>query len=274
MIPNFLLLFIYYLLITTSVIGYGTLFFKKDNDSFLYIGFKGLCGLFVLIIYSYLSHFLIAHNFGHNTFILFLGILCFIFNIKKKFNKKFIIILTLNFLIIFIGLLIFKTHDDFPYYHFAYSYYITQEPMIIGVGQFNHGFRTPSSIFYLNSLFYLPFIKYYSFYIPTLLILGFSNLIFFSNLSHHIKKNKINYLFFLSLLFFVFFNIFFYRVQEHGTDRSAQILISILLLQFLYFLDLDKNLKFRVDYIFVLLGIIISLKAFYVLYLIFVFQIS
>ena len=36
---------------------------------------------------------------------------------------------------------------------------------------------------------------------------------------------------------------------------------------------LDKNLKFRVDYIFVLLGIIISLKAFYVLYLIFVFPI-
>ena len=29
------------------------------------------------------------------------------------------------------------------------------------IGRFNHGFRTPSSIFYINSLFYLPFAEYY-----------------------------------------------------------------------------------------------------------------
>ena len=67
-----------------------------------------------------------------------------------------------------------KTHDDFHYYHFPYTYYITQHSLLIGVGQFNHGFRTPSSIFYLNSLFYLPLAKYYLFYVPTLLIMGFS----------------------------------------------------------------------------------------------------
>ena len=48
-----------------------------------------------------------------------------------------------------------------------------------------------------------------------------------------IKKNTdfINY---LSLLSLVFINIFFYRLAEHGTDRSAQILIFLL---FIYLLS-------------------------------------
>ena len=56
--------------------------------------------------------------------------------------------------ILVIALLATKTHDDFPYYHFPYTYYLTQENLIIGVGSLVHAFRTPSSIFYLNSLFY------------------------------------------------------------------------------------------------------------------------
>ena len=66
-----------------------------------------------------------------------------------------------------------KTHDDFHYYHLHVLYHPTF--IVDYVGQFNHGFRTPSSIFYLNSLFYLPLAKYYLFYVPTLLIMGFSN---------------------------------------------------------------------------------------------------
>ena len=270
MISDFLLLFSFYFLIMFSVIGYGSFFYRdKLEDILINFGFKGLVGFFVLIVYSYLSHFFIQHSFLHNTIILSLGIILFIFFQKKEFGNKFFWILIFNFIIIFAGLLIFKTHDDFPYYHFAYSYYITQEPILIGIGQFNHGFRTPSSIFYLNSLFYLPMIKYYSFYIATTLIFGFSNLIFLSNIYQHIKKQNINYLFYLSVLFLFLFNIFFYRIQEHGTDRSAQILISILLLQFFYFINFDKDTKYRISFILILMGLVISLKAFYVLYLIF-----
>ena len=69
------------------------------------------------------------------------------------------------------------------------------------------------------------------------------------------------------LLFFIFINIFFYRLQEHGTDRSAQILISILFIEILYLVTYLKNFKKHISNIFILLGIIISLKAFYVLYL-------
>ena len=77
----------------------------------------------------------------------------------------------------FISILLFKNHDDFTYYHFPYTYYLTQHSFFFGVGEFNHGFRTPSSIFYINSLFYLPFIEYYLFNVSQVLILGFANLI-------------------------------------------------------------------------------------------------
>ena len=132
---------------------------------------------------------------------------------------------------LFIGLLMYKTHDDFIYYHYPYTLSLIEFKKIFGVGNLEHGFRTPSSIFYLNSLFYLPFAKYYLFYVPTLLIMGFSNQILISRILKYFRNKKIDFIFFLSVCFFIFINIFFYRLQEHGTDRSAQILILILFLR-------------------------------------------
>ena len=63
--------------------------------------------------------------------------------------------------------------------------------------------------------------------------------------------------------------MFFYRLGEHGTDRSAQILVFILLYELINCLLYDKNnYNFKLNKIFLLLSIIISLKAFYVLYII------
>ena len=170
-------------------------------------------------------------------------------------------------LISFISLLIYKTHDDFHYYHFPYSYYLTEYPALIGIGQFNHGFRTPSSIFYFNSLIFLPAIKYFTFYISAILFLVFSNLILLSKIIEKFKEKDVNYISYLCLLFFIFINIFFYRLQEHGTDRSAQILILILLIYLISFINFETNYEDNIFKIFILLGLIISLKAFYLLYL-------
>ena len=163
----------------------------------------------------------------------------------------------------------YKTHDDFPYYHFPYTYYLTQSDLHIGVGNFGHGFRTSSSIFYLNSLFYLPLVKYYLFQLGAILIMGFSNLILLEKILLEIRRKNINYLTYLSLLSFVFINIFFYRIQEHGTDRSAQILIFILFIELISL----KNLKVLMDETFskiiIILALIISFKSFYILYSIF-----
>ncbi len=259
-----------YFTIILSLIGYSLAFksfFKKKTD--LEFEFCLLGAIFFWIVISLFTHFFISHNLIHNGVILILGIISFIimFNKNKKLIINYYTFILIIFVILIFGLLAAKTHDDFPYYHFPYIYYLTQENLIIGMGNLNHGFRTPSSLFYLNSLFYLPYIKYFSFNIGATLFFGISNLILIFKLVKDLKNKNYDFIFFLTLLSFLFINTFFYRISEHGTDRSAQILILIL------FIEIFSLLRKKIIYqnffskIFILLGLIISLKAFYVLYL-------
>ena len=66
-----------------------------------------------------------------------------------------------------------------------------------------------------------------------ILILGFSNLILIFKLKNDYHNKKYDFVFYLTFLSFLFINIFFYRIAEHGTDRSAQILILILFIEVL-----------------------------------------
>ena len=273
---NILIFSASYLLIVISVVGYGLLFnssFHSDKKK-INFGYAGILGLFVLIIYSYVSSFFISHSIIHNTAIITLGILFFIIKLKKnfRFNKYEYLIFFLIFLILYISALAYKTNEDFPYYHFNYTMLLTERPSLLGIGAFNHGFRTPSSLFYVNSLFYLPYVKFFSFHMAAILIMGFANFILLQKIKDFIKNNKFNFITYLSLLSFVFINIVFYRIAEHGTDRSAQILILIIIIELLLLINFfDPNqYKKKFRNILVLIGITLSLKAFYILYIVFV----
>ncbi len=273
---NFLIFFLSYLIILISILGYGSFFlsFENNKKDYFNLGHIGLIGIFFLIIYSYLSNILVPHSKTHNILFILVGIFAFFYFLKKDLNKyyfkKDFVYLSIIFFILFFSLLIKKNHDDFPYYHFAYTFNLTQESLNFGIGKFNHGFRTPSSIFYLNSLFYLPYVEYYLFNFSSVFIMGFSNLILLKKIfNSNFKKDKIVFLNYLALLSFIFINIFFYRISEHGTDRSAQILVLVLFICFLDFLHKKNYSKNDLIIIFVLFGIIISLKSFYFLYLLF-----
>ena len=263
---KYLFVFILYFVTIFSVIGYGKFFsdlFIKDKK--FNFGYYGIFGIFFLIFYSYVSHIFYPHSQTHNLIFILLGLIFFIYLLNKRVKEIFFT--SIIFLCLYISLLIIKTHDDFPYYHFGYSYYLTQNPLLIGIGQFNHGFRTQSSIFYLNSLFYLPIIKFYFFHLSALLFLGFANITFINKLLKNFKNKNIDYRDYFSLLSIIFINIFFYRIAEHGTDRSAQILVFLLIFEILYFIDGKVFNHIKLFKIFVLIGIIISLKAFYILYI-------
>ena len=275
---NALILIIYYFSILISILGYGIFFlgiFKKQLHSSNF-GYIGLFGIYILLIYSYLSNFILAHSELHNTLVLILGVILFIFRICKNYSKykKEFLLTILVFFLISSSIFLYKNHDDFPYYHFPYTYYLTQQSFYIGVGQFNHGFRTPSSIFYLNSLFYLPHAKFYLFHFSSIYILGFANIILLKKINSYFtylkfKKEKIDITNYLSMFSIIFINIFFYRIAEHGTDRSAQILIFILIIELLIFINLKKIKSIDLFNLYLLAALIISLKAFYILYAIF-----
>jgi len=269
---DFLLFFIFYLIIAISVLGYGLLLNSKLKiyNFELNIGLIGLLGVLFLIIYSYLSHyFSIIHTKEHNSILLTFGLISFIYyffkNKIKELNFFFIF-----FIIIFISFILYKTHDDFPYYHFPYTYYLTQNPFMLGIGNFTHGFRTPSSIFYLNSLFYLPIVNYYFFHMGAALFMGFSCISLFIDIKEKIKISNFDNIIIFKLLAFVFIFVFFYRLQEHGTDRSAQILILLLIGEIITLRNSYQNYYFNrlLIKVFILLSLIISLKAFFLIYLI------
>ena len=271
MFTNFYTYIFFYILIISSSMGYGlaiTSISKKLKIS-NNLGYIGLIGVLFLIIYAYVSSLFISHGQIHNLIILLLGVIFFLkfyfLNPKGEDWNYFFLI----FFILLIGAFIFKTHDDFPYYHFSYSHYLTENSIIFGIGQFNLGYRTPSSIFYLNSLFYLPFVKYFMFHMPAILIMGFSNLILLIKLKKNVSNHQINFVTYFTLLVFIFINIFFYRIAEHGTDKSAQILIFLLFIEILLLSNFKINISNQISKVYILIGLIISLKAFFILYGIF-----
>ena len=100
--------------------------------------------------------------------------------------------------------------------------------------------------------------------------MGFTVFIFLKIVENKLQLRKNDQYFFLSLFSLIFILIFFYRIAEHGTDRSAQILIFLFIFELLFLFNNKEFLRSNIIKLFILLGIIISLKAFYILYFLFV----
>ena len=202
---------LFYFLSIISILGYG-FFFRKiftNKNVDLDYGYCGLIGIFFLTIYSYISHFFIKHGLLHNSIIFFLGILMFILLLRSNYKKDNLIILCIVFFVILISFFGFKTHDDFPYYHFPYTNYLTTSEIIIGVGNYDPSWRYPSSIFYFNSLFFLPVIKHFSYHIGAVLIMGFSIFTISLKILEKYNLKKYDQLFFYNLLSLSFILVFF-----------------------------------------------------------------
>ena len=116
-----------------------------DKKFILEFEYNFLGAVLFLIVLSFFTHFLFSHNYIHNLIFLICGLVFFIATIIKntKLSKNYFKYYLLIFGILIFGLMAAKSHDDFSYYHFPYTYYLTQENLIIGTGSLNHGFRTP-----------------------------------------------------------------------------------------------------------------------------------
>ena len=265
---------VFYFLILFSILGYGRIVTVFNSD-YQASSFDGLIGISILILISFITNLFFPHNFVHNSIVIILGLFLFIFDLKNNFSNRLkeTRLVLLVFSIIFIGILLYKNHDDFYYYHFPYSLILTNFEKIFGLGNLNHGFRTPSSIFYLNSLFYLPGIKYFLMNSGAIYIFGFVNLVLIEFIVKYLKKNSQNFILFLSVLSFVYINSKFSRFSEHGTDLSAIILIFLMAVYYYENVNsinkISRSEFFREYFIKIniLFILIISLKTFYIIYL-------
>ena len=271
MIENHIIFFLYTIIFIQSTIGYGYIFSKIIGKEVLQnnIGYIGLFGFFFISLISIFTSFFFAHNYLHNITLHFVGLIAslFFFYNRIKLNElKYLLILTF---VLFIGLYVYKNHDDFPYYHLTYSLNLSENAFVVGAGNFSHGFRTFSSLFYYHSTLYLPFIEYYLFHIGPFYILVFFNYIIIFKLINDIRSNQNNFIKYFALISLIFINIVFYRIGEHGTDRSSQILLILIFLVFFQILNLNNNKKLILTYLSLLTILITfaaSMKAIYYLY--------
>ena len=175
--------FIYFYLISISILGYGFLINKKCDINSKNFGIIGFIGIFFLILTSYISSLFLAHDKTFNLIILIVGLILSLYHLRnfKKFKTDLIYFFSV-FSILFIFILVGKNHDDFAYYHFPYIHLLTQDSHPFGLGLLNNGFRNQSSIFFLNSLFYLPKIDIYFYHTGAVFFLGFTNLFLIKNI--------------------------------------------------------------------------------------------
>ena len=251
-------------LFTCSYIGFGVFFnniiFK--HKATLNLGQLGLLGIFFLITLSYLTSLFVPHNSFHNILVLVTGILFFFYN-RNKFKKTEI---TNILYIIFLTLIIFflsKNHDDFQYYHLPFALSLSENKISFGMGLLNYGYRHHSSLLFLNSLSFLPWIKYYLFNLPNYLILIFVNFILFNEVIKNIKKK--NLIFLISIFFLVLINVKFTRLAEYGTDLAGQLILSIITINFIKIITTKESIEKIYFNIFLLL-IIFSFKVYFLLY--------
>ena len=251
-------------LIIFSYLGYGILSFKLLNLNYRNsnLGYIGISGCFLLILLSYITIFFVPHNSIHNIIIIILGILIFLKN-YKSINPKYLKLLLLFIIVTFSFFLISKTHDDFPYYHLPFSLNLSENKIQFGLGNLNLAFRHHSSILFLNSLKYLPDLKFYLFNLPNYLIYIFVNIVLIDEV---IKKNNTNYIKIFSLFFLTLINIKFTRLAEYGTDLAGQLILIILFLNIIKFLlseKIDSENLILTSFILILLT---SFKVYFILY--------
>ncbi len=269
-----LLIFIlFYILLTFSIVGYGMLLRKfVGQNSTNCIGYSGIYGIFFITFISYFINYFIPIFGLINIFIHFFGFVLFFYFYKKKFlftNNELALLFVL-ILFSFLFILSAKPHDDFSYYHFPYINMLNNDSLQIGIGNFNHGFRTHSSIFYFSSTFYLPIINYELIHLGSAFFLIFTNLILLKKLTID-KNNYSKFILILTVLSLALLNIFFYRIGEHGVDKSAQILIILLVVEMLIIFNFKKiKLKNLTDLI-ILIILSASLKPIYFIYFLFFF---
>jgi len=269
MIKLIIFLSSFYLLLL-STIGYGFIFQKiclnsiqnKEKQNLIYIGFYGL---FCLTFIAMFTSFFYPHNFIHNFIIHFFGLFFLIF-CKIKNKKIYLRNIFLISIFLISALLISKTHDDFSYYHLPITKYLTEHKIIFGTGNLTHGYKLISSLFFLNSIYYIPYIEYFSFHFSLLFFLIF--FIFFF-LKEIISKNTDEYIKYIYLIIFVFFNLSFNRLAEYGTDKVGQLLIVVSIIKILEFTCI-RGKKIDLSNILILIPLIalcITLKTYFLPYL-------
>jgi hypothetical protein len=241
---NILTFLFIYLIIFSSISGYGIVFSSVINYSLKNIFDSYFIGLAIVTLFSFIIYLTFGFNDYFNILFLLLGVFFFI---RKKNSSKYSSIFLI--LLFFLGIVISKSHDDFGVYHFQYVKEIYNSKNYIGIANLDFRYSYSTMLAYGQALFKLPFFDYKFVQIPVYLIyVSFIGYVFTS-----INLTKDKFFSYLKLVLIFLFILKFHRFSKHGYDFAAQF-ISLLI--FFKIFENNNNLfkeKLLIIYFFIFL---------------------
>jgi len=236
---NLVLYFFFYSIFFISTIGLGcfvkNFFGQRSKENFFELAIYGL--LFNLVLGFFIYYFF-TNSLFFNIFFLTLGCVFYLYfyhSIENISFKKTIFFL----LLLFSGLLISKTHEDFPTYHFFSVQQIFENKLTIGLSLINFRFTHASLLSYVQALYVLPFFNYKFIHIPVFFI--YISTIGYFLFQYNQSKSKLEsfFCFFVIALTLVKFS----RLSEHGYDFPAQFLLFIVFHKLYFFAKKLKEIR-------------------------------
>ena len=249
-------IFLYYLIVLTiyvAISGYGASFNNKhsktyQNDINLNNLLNFVIGTILLSILGFILYLLHATNLYINIIIIIFGLFLFYKNKNIKIND--FLFSSLVLLLIFSGLIISKTHEDFITYHFPFIEIITNSKPILGLGRVEINYIYTPLISYFQKLFVLPNLDYKLLHVPIFLL-------YFSIINYLCKeiffKNKVNLIYLFVLIFYL---TKFTRLSEYGYDYLVTFFITIIII---FYVNENKNENLKINFFIYVLIFIYSL---------------
>ena len=254
-----ILFFLFIILASTSIAGYGSLINLKNNYNIFTDIFLG----FVLISsITTFTHFFVKIDHLASLILVIFGVILFLINKRftvYKFLKKKIIYI----IIVFILLPMFisqKYHEDFGYYHLPYALALVEEKIIFGFANIDKPYVYNSIWLNLKPIFLLE--KNFNFLtLPSFILFLF--FIFFS-INKILREATIKLSDYFIVICLFYFILKFTRISEFGVDVPGAIFSILSIFYFIKFIESNDNFEkeelFFLNFIFSIFAILIKLS--------------
>ena len=244
---NILLFYIFILITSITITGYGKSFCKYFDIKCSSLSLEIIFGSFFLGCLALLINFFYPINTILTNLIFIIGVLLFFYSYKSNQNEiKYLLIIT--FIAFLTGIYETANRPDAGLYHLPYISNLNENKIIIGLNNLHSRFGFTSFLQYISSIFNNSFFSTKAIFFPNLIIYA-SSLIYFLRLSIDSKiSNEIRV---LALFFGISIAVDMNRFSEFGNDENAHMLFYIFITNFI--IHFHKNNFERSNYIKIIL---------------------
>ncbi len=244
---NIILFYIFILITSITITGYGKIFCKSFNIKCPSLSLEIIFGCFFLGCLALFINFFFPINLIIANIILILGVILFFYYFKsiKKEIKYFLVITLIAFIT---GIYETSNRPDAGLYHLPYISNLNENKIIIGLNNLHSRFGFTSFLQYVSSVFNNSFFSGKAIFFPNLIIYASSLLYFFKLFINSKSSNELKI---LSLFFLISIAVDMNRFSEFGNDENAHMLFFIFITNFIIYFS--KNNLDSKNYIKIIL---------------------